>query len=143
MAHAEYKQVVAVDRDKLFQTIVNYQDYPNFVEGCNRIQVERKGPGEARTHYAMTIVRDIEYTLDHKEFPDQGKMEWSLVKSDMLKKNAGKWELTSIGAGKTEVKYSIEIEFNIPVPGFILNQLVKGSIPSMIKSFEKRAKTNN
>ncbi|MEN9724266.1 MAG: hypothetical protein RJB38_2252 [Pseudomonadota bacterium] len=140
MAQAEHQQVVSVDRDRFFQAITKYEDYPAFVDGCNSIQVERKGPGEARTHYQMTIVRDVQYTLDHKEFPDQGKMEWSLVKSDMLKKNSGRWELTALGDGKTQVKYAVEIEFAIPVPGFILNQLVKSSIPSMIKSFEKRAK---
>ncbi len=141
MAQAEYKQVVSVDKDRLFKAITGYEAYPEFVDGCNGVEVERKGPGEARTHYKMTIVRDVNYTLDHKEFPEQGRMEWSLVKSDMLKKNIGRWELVAAGEGKTEVKYFVEIEFNIPVPGFILNQLVKGSIPSMIKSFEKRAKT--
>ena len=51
--------------------------------------------------------------------------------------------LTPLADGRTEVKYAIEIEFNIPVPGFVLNQLVKGSIPSMIRSFEKQAKAGN
>ena len=141
MAQAEHKQVVAVDREKFFRAITKYEEYPSFVDGCNGVEVERKGPGEARTHYKMNIMRDVNYTLDHKEFPEQGRMEWALVKSDMLKKNIGRWELTSLSDGKTEVRYSIEIEFNIPVPGFILNQLVKSRIPSMIKSFEQRAKT--
>ena len=141
MAQAEHKQVVSVDAEQFFKAITQYENYPKFVDGCKGIQVERKGPGEARTHYKMNIMRDVEYTLDHKEFPDQKKMEWNLVKSDMIKKNTGRWELTSMGAGKTEVKYSIEIEFNIPVPGFVLNQLVKSSIPSMIRGFEKQAKT--
>ena len=140
MAQAEHKQVVAVDSDRLFNAITKYEDYPTFVEGCRGVQVERKGPGEARTHYTMNIMREVSYTLDHKEFPDQRKMEWSLVKSDVLKKNLGRWELTPLADGKTEVRYAIEIEFNIPVPGFVLNQLVKSSIPAMIKSFEKRAK---
>ena len=141
MAQAEHKQIVAVDSDRFYKAIVQYEEYPKFVEGCNGVEVERKGPGEARTHYKMNIMRDVSYTLDHKEFPDQKKMEWSLVRSDALKKNIGRWELTPLADGKTEVKYAVEIEFNIPVPGFILNQLVKSSIPSMIKSFEKRAKS--
>ncbi|NDD91745.1 hypothetical protein EBZ37_06645 [bacterium] len=143
MAQAEHKQVVSVDSTKFFKALTQYEDYPKFVEGCNGVQVERKGPGETRTHYKMNIMKDINYTLDHKEFPEQNKMEWSLVKSDTLKKNVGRWELTPLADGKTEVKYAIEIEFNIPVPGFVLNQLVKSSIPSMIRSFEKRAKTIN
>ena len=143
MAHAEHKQIVAVDSERFYRAITKYEDYPGFVDGCRGVQVERKGPGEARTHYQMTIIRDVSYTLDHREFPDQRRMEWSLVRSDMLKKNVGRWELTPLADGRTEVKYAIEIEFNIPVPGFVLNQLVKGSIPSMIRSFEKRAKAGN
>ena len=143
MAQAEHKQVVSVDSAKFFKAITQYEEYPKFVEGCNGVQVERKGSGEARTTYKMNIMKDISYTLDHKESADQKKMEWSLVKSDTLKKNIGRWELTPLGEGKTEVKYAIEIEFNIPVPGFVLNQLVKSSIPSMIRSFEKRAKSIN
>jgi hypothetical protein len=38
------------------------------------------------------------------------------------------------------VKYSIDIDFNFPVPGFIVSKLVKSGLPSMIRSFEKQAK---
>ena len=141
MAQAEHKQVVSVDCDKLYRAITQYEIYPKFVDGCKGVQVERKGPGEARTQYQMNIMRDVQYTLDHKEFPDQNRMEWKLVASDLLKKNNGSWELKALGPGKTEVKYAIEVEFNISVPGFILNQLVKSSIPTMIRSFEKQAKS--
>ena len=100
MAHAEHKQIVAVDSERFYRAITKYEDYPGFVDGCRGVQVERKGPGEARTHYQMTIVRDVSYTLDHREFPDQRRMEWSLVKSDMLKKNVGRWELTPLADGR-------------------------------------------
>ena len=89
----------------------------------------------------MNIMRDMSYTLDHVEDQAAGRMQWSLVTSDLLKKNIGSWELKDAGPGKTEVKYTVEIEFNIPVPGFVLNQLVKSSLPTMIKGFEKQAKT--
>lgn len=140
MAHTEHKQVVAVDREKFFKAITGYENYPKFVDGCKGVQVERKGPGAARATYKMNIMRDLTYTLDHRESPEQGRMEWSLVSSDLLKKNIGSWELKDAGPGKTEVRYAIEIEFNIPVPGFVLSGLIKSTIPSMIRGFEKQAK---
>jgi len=141
MAQTEYKQVVAVEREKLFKAITGYENYPKFVDGCKGVQVERKGPGAARATYKMNIMRDMSYTLDHVEDQPAGRMQWSLVTSDLLKKNIGSWELKDAGPGKTEVKYTIEIEFNIPVPGFVLNQLIKSSLPTMIKGFEKQAKS--
>lgn len=140
MANAEISEVLAVDKDKLFATIVGYENYPKFVEGCTKVKVERSAPGRSRVTYHVSMMKDVVYTLDHVESPETGEISWTLVSSDTLKKNSGHWQLKSVGSGKTETSYELEIEFNIPVPGFILNRLVKGSLPAMLKSFEKQAK---
>lgn len=84
--------------------------------------------------------QDVVYTLDHVEKPDTGRVEWTLVDSNYFKKNTGWWQLDAAGPDQTKVDYSIELEFKIPVPGFILNKLIKGSLPGMIRSFETRAR---
>lgn len=140
MAKADTTETLAVDAKKLFEVITRYEDYPKFVEGCSSVSVERKGPGHARATYHVSMMKDVTYTLDHRENPEKGIIEWTLVDSDFFKANTGRWELKALGPDKTEAKYSIDVEFKIPVPGLILNRLVKGSLPSMIKSFEKRAK---
>jgi ribosome-associated toxin RatA of RatAB toxin-antitoxin module len=139
MALAEFHEVVNVDKDKLFGVIVRYEDYPSFVSGCSKVAVERKGAGAARVKYNVNLMRDLYYTLDHREDPAAGRVEWTMVESDLLKKNVGSWELKSVGPGKTDVLYKIDIDFNIPVPGFILKKLVSGSLPAMVKSFVKKA----
>lgn len=140
MAQAEHKEVMSVAKDKLFQAITRYEDYPKFVEGCTSVKVERKGPGKARASYHVNMMKDVNYTLDHVEDEATGEIRWTLVDSDTFKKNTGSWKLKEVAPGKTEVHYQIDLDFKIPVPGFILNRLVKGSLPSMVKSFEKRAK---
>jgi ribosome-associated toxin RatA of RatAB toxin-antitoxin module len=139
MAKAEIHEVVSADKDKLFQAISRYEDYPQFVDNCKSAKVERKGTGQARVDYHVSLIKDVNYTLDHREDPGAGVMEWTLVGSDTFKVNNGKWQLTSVGPGKTDVKYSLEVEFKIPVPGLILNRLIKGPLPSMVKSFVDRA----
>lgn len=139
MAQAELKQVLSVDVDKLFEVITRYEDYPQFVDGVNSIHVERKGPGHARVTYHVSMMKDFSYLLDLREDKNKGRIEWTLVESDLFKKNSGRWEIKSAGPGKTEAFYQLEVEFNIPVPGLILNRLVKGNLPSMMKSFEKWA----
>lgn len=139
MAKADYQATVAVDLQRFWNAIIQYEDYPSFVEGCSGVKVERKGPGKARCAYTVSMMKEVHYTLDHDEDRSGGKVCWKLVDSDFFKMNTGQWELRDAGGGKTDVRYVIEVEFKIPVPGFILNRLVKGSLPSMVKSFEKRA----
>lgn len=142
MAQAEVHEVLSVAKDKMWDAIVRYEEYPKFVDGCTSIQVERKGPGHARVTYHVSLMKDVTYTLDHKEDKDKGIVEWTLVESDFFKKNVGRWELKDAGAGKTDVLYSLEVEFKIPVPGFILSGLIKKSLPAMVKSMEKQAKSH-
>lgn len=140
MAQAEFHEVMDCDRDRLYQVITNYAEYPQFVEGCKKIDVERTGPQSAKVSYLVSMMKEVKYTIDLKEDPAQGVIHWSLLESDSFKVNNGRWELKSAGPGKTDVRYSLELEFKFPVPGLILNKLVKGSLPLMVASFVKRSK---
>jgi len=139
MAQAEFHEVLSVDRDKLFQVITQYEHYPKFVEGCKAVTIEKADGAQKRVTYQVSMMKEVSYTLDHSEDAQSGVVSWTLVESDFFKKNIGRWELKSVGPGKTDVRYALELEFKIPVPGLILNRLVKGSLPAMVKSFQKRA----
>jgi len=140
MAKADLTKTVGVSKDEFFDAVVGYEAYPQFVAGCKKVEVERKAPGQSRVTYHVSMMKDLWYTLDHVEDRKKGTISWTFVKSDTLTANSGLWTLKPAGEGKAEVKYEIDIEFNIPVPGFILSKLVKGSLPSMIEGFEKQAK---
>lgn len=140
MASAEHKELLAVDRDKLLSTILKYEDYPKFVDGCTRVEVERPSPGKARVTYHVSMMKDIVYTVEISENPDAGVVEWHLLKGDVMKRNSGKWTLKSAGPGKTDVTYKLEIEFSVAVPSFILNRLIKGNLPGMVRSFGDQAR---
>ena len=140
MAKAELTEVVDVPMKDLFDTITRYEDYPQFVAGCKKVEVERKAPGQARVKYHVSMMKDLWYLLDHHEDREKGILTWKLIESDTLTANSGTWTLKELPGGKTSVTYAIDIEFNIPVPGFILSKLVKGSLPSMVKGFATQAK---
>jgi len=140
MAQSEINQVLDVDCEKLFKAITNYTRYPEFVDGCSGAKIEKQEGPKTTVQYMVSMIKEISYTLEHTDDPTSKKTSWNLLKSDFLKKNTGSWQLKAVGPGKTEVKYQIEVEFKIPVPGMILNRLVKSSLPSMLKNFEKEAK---
>lgn len=139
MPQAEIHEVLNADKDKLFQVIARYEDYPDFVEGCRKAEVERSAPGKARVRYSVSMIKDVSYTVDHEEDSANGRMTWSLVESDTFKKNSGYWELKTLSPGKTDIRYVVDIEFKIPVPGFILKGLIKTNLPALIRSFERQA----
>ncbi len=140
MAQTEYREVLAVDPEKLFAVIIQYDDYPQFVEGCTYAHSEPQANGVVRVKYRVQLMsQDVTYTLDHQANPEAGQIGWTLVESNFFKKNTGCWALKSLGQGKSEVIYSLDIEFKVPVPGFILKRLIQGSLPGMVKSFEKQA----
>jgi coenzyme Q-binding protein COQ10 len=140
MAQAELKEILPVDAQKLFQVITDYPKYPEFVDSCAGVQVGKREGSKVQVTYDVNLIKDVSYTLEHEENAAAGTMKWQLVSSQFLKKNSGSWLIKSLGPGKSEVTYTLEIEFKIPVPGLILNSLVKKSLPGMLRNFEKRAK---
>lgn len=138
MPSAEMDYSFSVSRDRLFDVIVKYEDYPDFVAGVTRTEVERLEAGLTRVTYHISMVKDVVYTLEHREDREKGTVEWSLVDGSFFKKNSGSWKLTPQGDG-VDAEYRVDVEFSAPVPGFMVKKLVKGSLPSMMKSFEKQA----
>jgi len=141
MAQAEIKEVLSVNADKMYKAITQYDRYPQFVEGVTSAKVTRISDAEARVDYKLSMLKDISYALTHKENASARTMQWSLIQSDFMKKNNGSWTLREVSPDKTEVSYQVEVEFNFPVPGLILNKLIKGQLPKMLKNFEACAKT--
>ena len=140
MAKAEIERVIPVSKENVWNVITDYANYPEFVDGCTRVEVGAKGENKIEVEYFIHLIKEISYRLKHDENLEAGQMSWSLLESDFLKSNNGKWTLESIGKNETSVRYEIELEFKIPVPGLILKKLVKGSLPNLLENIEKRAK---
>lgn len=144
MAQASRTAVLGVGAEKLLKVIRDFKAYPQFVTGVKSAEVLQEGGAgkPTRVKYGVEIMgKKIEYTLDHSDDGVSG-VSWKLVQSDLMKVNNGSWKLTPKGASSTEVTYTLELDLNFSVPGFIMNQLVKSSLPTMMESFEKRAKTH-
>jgi ribosome-associated toxin RatA of RatAB toxin-antitoxin module len=141
MAQAEIDKTLKVNREKLLKAITQYEDYPEFIDNVTGVKVERQNDHEAIAHYHLSVMgKEFHYSLMMKEDRKAGKVKWELQESDFFKKNSGSWTLEAVSESETKAHYELEVEFKISVPGFILNRLVKGNLPKMLESFEKRAK---
>lgn len=130
MAKAERTEVFDVPVDKFYQAIIDYNSYPDFVDGMKAVEVS----GD-QVKYTLNLIKEVTYTLKMKQIENK-EVSWSLVSGDMMKVNNGKWTLKDIGGGKTEVTYSLEVELKgfLPGLGMIEKTLVSTNLPLNMKA---------
>lgn len=118
-----------------FETICDFESYTEFLEGMREVKIHDRHNNHAVVEFTLDLFKRFTYTLDlDMEGPDEVK--WKLVEADMMKKNDGSWKLKQSG-GITNAEYTIDIDFNIWVPGPIKDFLINSSIPSTLQSFKK------
>lgn len=142
MAKIELNEDLAVDKDRIFQTVIRYETYPQFIYGIKSVQVTRTSQSTARVTYHLSILKDIAFTLDLVEDKNLGTVKWNLVTSDLFKINRGSLEITDLGSGRSSIRYRLEFELKLPVPALVLKHLLKRKLSSIVKALENQAQEN-
>ncbi len=140
MATASRTEIVDVDINKLYDVIVDYAKYPDFVDGVSSTKVLSQNETSAKVEYSVNLIKSFKYTLATTQSRPT-KVSWVLESGDLFKKNDGNWTLKDLGNGKTEVTYSLEVDFKMFAPNAILSALTEKNLPVMMQSFFKRAKS--
>ena len=139
MATASRTEIVDVDINKLYDVIVDYASYADFVDGVSSTKVISQNETSAKVEYSVNMIKSFKYTLATTQVRPT-KVSWVLDSGDLFKKNDGQWLLKDLGGGKTEVTYSLEVDFKMFAPNSILTALTQKNLPVMMESFFKRAK---
>lgn len=139
MATASRTEVVEIDINKLYDVLADYAKYPEFVDGVNEIRVISKNDTSAKVEYGINMIKSFKYIINIKQ-ERPTRISWTLDSGDLFKKNDGEWKLKDLGNGKTEVTYSLDLDFKMFAPSSILSALTNKNLPVMMESFFKRAK---
>lgn len=140
MATASRTEVVDVDINKLYDVIIDYAKYPDFVDGVSSTKVLSQNETSAKVEYSVNLIKSFKYTLATTQARPT-RVSWVLESGDLFKKNDGNWTLKDLGGGKTEVTYTLEVDFKMFAPNAILSALTEKNLPVMMQSFFKRAKS--
>lgn len=140
MAQAKRTEVVDVEINKLYDVIVNYAKYPDFVDGVSSIKVLSQNETAAKVEYEINLIKSFKYIINTTQ-KRPTNVSWALESGDIFKKNDGSWTLKDLGNGKTEVTYALEVDLKMFAPGAILKGLTEKNLPIMMNSFFKRAKS--
>lgn len=138
-------QEVVVDApiERLYDVIVDYARYPEFVPGIKSCRVVATSP-EKRVEYELDLgLKKFRYTLRHEEERPR-KVTWSLVSGELMKVSNGAWELTPEGE-RTRARYSVEVRIAKPplVPQAVVDrmsdELNRIALPRNLAAFKARA----
>lgn len=139
MAQATRKETYDVEIQKIYDTIIDYATYPEFVDGCSSVNILEQTESGARVEYGLNLIKKFKYILTMKhEAPH--KVTWSFESGDLFKMNEGSWELEDNGDGTTDVTYSLEVDIKGFAPKKIVDNLTSKNLPNMMTQYKERAK---
>ncbi len=142
MAKADRTETFDVPCDKYFQAIVDYKNYPKFVDGMKAVEVISESADSATVKFTLNLIKEVTYTLKLSNKKNES-VSWTLVSGDLMKVNNGGWKLKDLGNGRTEVTYQLEVELKgfFPGLGMVEKTMVSTNLPMNMKAFAKRAAT--
>ncbi len=143
MAEVSREIVMACTPERLFDVLVDYARYPEFVPGIKKCRL-LPGSKERRVEYELDLgLKRITYVLLHEEQRPL-KVTWSLASGDSLKVSNGSWELAPEGGG-TRARYSVDIQIVKPpfIPQAVIDKLTdemtRVQLPKTLEAFKARA----
>ncbi len=126
--------------ERVFETIVDFKGYPEFLSEIEMVEVESRSAKSARVLFAaQMMMKRVEYLLSFS-FKHPSQISWKLASGDgTFSKNSGAWHLKRGKGASTVVEFEVDVEFGIWIPSFVANGLIKNHLPKMLESFKKRA----
>jgi coenzyme Q-binding protein COQ10 len=140
MAGATRSIVINAPVEKVFDVIIQYEKYGEFLSEVKEVRTSNRQGNEVNVHYKVDVVKTIKYTIRVKE-ERPTRMSWSFVEGEFMKDNKGHWLLEPAGEGKTKATYTVEMALGALVPKSVVNALVETSLPKMLEAFKRRAES--
>jgi len=131
--------VVDVSPDDFYKVLTSYEDMPSFIEELDSIRVDSRDASSVVVTYFVTVLgKRIQYTL-RLTHQSNREITWRLVSGEFMKENTGRWLLEEAGKGRTKATYELQMGFGLLVPGAIVSQLQKTSLPKMLQQYKGHA----
>ncbi|HUK66755.1 MAG TPA: SRPBCC family protein [Anaeromyxobacteraceae bacterium] len=147
MAQSVTREIaVSVRPDRLFDVIVDYARYPEFLSTVKKSRPLGRSGATIDVEFELDLgVKTIRYTLRHVEERPH-KVTWSLVSGEWMKISNGAWELFPQGEG-TRARYTLEVQIAKPtlVPQALVDrvsdELTRIQLPRTLGAFKARAES--
>jgi len=138
----ESTQAIVIDADpaSIMAVIADFANYPAWTGSVKRAEVLEQAPDGRARRVAFTldagILRD-EYELAYVWTADE-RVEWNLVRGQMMRAQHGSYALTPQAPGRTEVTYSLSVDLVIPMLGLLKRKAERVVMDTALRQLKKR-----
>lgn len=132
---------VAASIDTVWNVITDVETYPEWTDGVEETQIlatnDEGYPHQA--HFRVDAkVSEVSYTIQYRY--EDYDVSWHLVEGELLSKLDGSYELSEDGDG-THVRYSLEVDVDLPVPGFMKKRAARTILEQGLSGLKARAES--
>lgn len=133
--------VVAASPEQVWSVIDDLEAYTQWAEGVEDVDVQGRGDDGRPTRASFKVdakVLQVSYTLTYTYGEDN--VTWELVEGEQINQLDGEYRVTPDGDG-SHVRYTLEVDFDIPLPGFLKKRGAKRILDTGLKGLKKRAES--
>ncbi|MGK2865616.1 MAG: SRPBCC family protein [Mycobacterium sp.] len=135
--------VIEASPEEIFAVVADVESTPTWSPQYQKAEVVDRD-AEGRPHRVIQTIKTVgisdELTIDYTW--EEDKVSWVLVKASQLKSQECSYTLTpegdKDGSPRTKVRFDMTIDLAIPLPGFILKQVMKGAIDVATSGLRKQ-----
>lgn len=118
-----------------------YTDWASGVKEVEVLDVDNEGRVDRARFVLEGFVKEIEYVLKYTH-DRPNLLSWVAEESEDLKMLEGSYQFEPGEDGATEVVYSLTVEPNFILPGFIKRQAEKQIVTTALRGLRKRVARN-
>jgi uncharacterized membrane protein len=122
--------------------ITDFEAYPEWTSNICDVEVRATDTDGRATHvwYAVDAkVLQVEYVLGYRYHGDH-RLTWELVEGEQLDRLDGEYLLTD-EAGGVRVRYTLEVDVTLPLPGFVKKRAAKQILETGLGELRRRAES--
>lgn len=130
--------------EELYDVAADVEAYPEWASGVKEVEVldvDDEGRVDRARFVLEGFVKEIEYVLKYTH-DRPNLLSWVAEESEDLKMLEGSYQFESGEDGATEVVYSLTVEPNFSLPGFIRRQAEKQIVTTALRGLRKRVARN-
>lgn len=124
----------------LYDTAADVASYPEWASGVREVEIldtDAEGRVQRARFVLEGFVKEIEYVLRYTH-DRPNLLSWRSEESDDLRMLEGSYQFTPREDDATEVVYSLRVELNFNLPGFVRRQAEKQIVTTALRGLRKR-----
>lgn len=141
---ASQERFIDAPPGEIMDVIVDFESYPDWAENIREVEIrdtDDEGRATKVWYRVDARVMEMTYTLAYS-YHDEHRLTWTLVEADQLNALDGEYLLRPDGGG-SRVRYSLEVDLAIPIPGFLRKRAAKQIMETSLGELERRVESTS